>query len=375
MVVAGNVSGITGPFTGSFSAGPQAVVAAFDAVDAYGGICGRKLDLLVLDDGQDPSRNAADIADLIARPVFAFVGSTSDADDGGVQAMVKAGIPDVGFAINPNRSMSDVYWSASGSVGASNGGQAVYWDTLPRGLQTYHDFPTRLAVLSYNIPMSANAGSNYAHLFHHDGSTICYEDFSISPATASLEGDVIEMRKDNCNGVFTTLDVNGNAKLLQAMQQQNWHPGYTGGSFDTYTSAQITDAGVGAAQGFQAEIPFLPLTSSSPVIQQYESELRTYEPGRQPNGFGLEAWANAEMFIFALVAGGRNPTRAGIVRVFSSLDNWTTGGALSPVTPRLHSQAGKCDVELIVKGDGFFRAWPAHGLNCNSVLVPVGPAG
>lgn len=384
----GNVSGLTGPLTGTFGAGYEAVTAAFDAVNADGGICGRKLLLDVEDDGQDASRNAADIEDLIQKPVFAFAGSLSDADNGGVQEMVQANIPDVGFAINNNRSEAPTYWSdGGGSALYVINGTAYSSNTVMVAQKHFGQFPTRMAILSYSIPVSATAGEMYAKLYQQAGATICYTDFSISEATASLQGDVIQMQDNHCNGVYTTLDVVGNAKLLQAMQEQNFHPPFAGSTFDAYTPDQITDAGEAAAQGFQMSLPFLPLSSSNPVVKMYVSELATYEPGKVPSGFGLEDYADAQMIIYALDQLGHNPTRAGMVNIFNSLTNFSVDGAVAPDTPNqrapnfpapnsppLYGLAPSCYVEVEVKGNGFSRVWPSSGYFCGGAMVPVGPA-
>ncbi len=383
----GNVSGVTGPLTGTFGAGYEAVQAAFDGVNAAGGICGRKLDLLVENDNQDSSTNAADIANLIAHPVFAFAGSLSDADNGGVQEMVNAGVPDIGFALSPARSMAPVYWSlAGGSALYVRNGTAYSSDALMAGQKHFGQFPTRVALLSYNVPVSQQAGQMFEALYKYSGASICYSDFSLSVASASLQGDVIEMESNHCNGIYTTLDVVGNAKLLQAMQQQNFYPPFYGSTFDTYTPAQIVEAGQSAAQGFQTTLSFLPLNSSNPVVQLYVSELHRYEPGKQPSGFGLEDFIGAQMIIYALVKSGHNPTRASIVDVFRSINNWTVGGAVPPSTawsrapnfpgnqPPMYGLPAACSLEMVVKGNQFVRDWPAHGFYCGGGYVPIGPA-
>lgn len=367
----GNVSGLTGPLANSFTQGAQAVQALFSAINAHGGICGRKLSLLVEDDGQSASHNAADVQDLIPK-VLAFVGSTSDADNGGVPAMVHAGVPDIGFAINCNRSQSPVYWSPAGGSCYYVNGRPYYYNTMFNGLKAFGDFPKRMAFLAYNVPISAQAAQQFASMYQQSGGSVCYTDYSISPATASLAGDVIQMQNNHCDGVYTTLDVTGNAKLLQAMQQQQFHPLYAGTTFDGYTPSLISTAGEQASQGFQVGIPFPPFNGSNPIVRMYLNQLSAYEPGQQPSGFGFLAWAAAQMLVYALIKVGHNPTRQGITSVFNSLVNWNTGGALGPYTPRTRSVIN-CMINTVVKGTSFVRMWPSSGLYCNGQLVPVGP--
>ena len=365
----GNVSGLTGPLSGSFPQGSQAVEALFGAINAAGGICGRKLGLDVEDDQQNASTNASDVADLIPK-VLAFVGSTSDADNGGVPAMTQAGIPDVGFGINCDRSEEPVYWSpAGGSCNQPAAGGPYY---ISNGIYALAKsagyFPTKMAFLSYSIAISAQAAEQFEHVYQSMGGTVCYSDFAISPASASLESDVESMSQAGCNGVIDTMDVTGNAKLLQAMQQQSFVPPYVAATFDAYTPDLVSVAGQSAAQGMIVGLPFVPLDEPQTMVQLYQQQLATYEPGDSPSGFGFLAWEAAQMLVYALIQSGHNPTRASIVKAFDTLVGWTGGGALGAYTP---SGRGvyNCDVDVEVKGSGFVRKAPATGLYCGGQAV------
>ncbi len=361
----GNVSGLTGPLSGSFSQGAQGVQALFSAVNAAGGICGRKLALDAEDDKQNASTNASDVADLVPK-VLAFVGSTSDADNGGVPGMTQANVPDVGFAINCDRSESPVYWSpAGGSCNQPQGAGGPYYvsNSIFTLAKQGGYFPTKMAFLSYAIAISTQAAQQFEYVYKAMGGTVCYSDFAVSPATASLESDVVAMQQAGCNGSFDTMDVTGNVKLLQAMQQLSYRPPYVAATFDAYTPDMITKAGQSAAQGLIVGLPFVPLAESQPMVQLYQQQLATYEPGNLPSGFGFLAWEAAQMLMYALIQSGHSPTRASIVKIFSSLQNWTGGGALGGYTP---SGRGvyTCDVDVTVKGSSFVRKAPSSGIYC-----------
>lgn len=368
----GNVSGLSGPLSGSFPQGPQAVTALFDAVNAAGGICGRQLQLTTEDDGQNSSTNQTDVQNLINKPVFAFAGSTSDADNGGVPAMVQANTPDFGFAINCVRSESATYWSVdSGSCYQPPGSNTYYiGDGTPLLAQTSGYLPKKMAFLAYSIPISAQAAQEFAYMYQHTfGGNVCYTDYSISPVSASLESDVEQMQANGCQGVYTTLDITGNAKLLQAMQQQNVSMGYVGTTFDGYTPQQISTAGESAAQGLLVSLPFIPLNENQPMDNMYKQQLAQYIPNSQPSGFGFLAWLAGQMMIYAMLQAGRNPTRASLVAALNGLQNYTAGGAVGAHAPSNHGWA-TCQVDVTVKGTDFVRKAPAQGLFCGGTEVP-----
>jgi len=372
-ITVGNVSGLTGVVSDSFGQGSQAVSALFDAINRFGGICGRQLKVDVEDDQQSASTNAADVQYLIPK-VLAFVGSLSDGDNGGVPAMVAAGVPDIGPAINTDRSNSPVYWSATGGSLLVKDGQAYLYNTQLNGLKANGELPTSMAILSYDIPISAEAGQQFAALFQKFGVHICYTNYSIPPAPGATMGSVVQaMSSDNCGGVFTTMDIVGNADMLEDMYNLGFHPKLISTTYEGYTPDQITLAGQADSQGLQVGLNSVPLSDPNQAVQLYQSELATYEPGQKPSEFGLEAWADAQLFVYALIHGGRNPTRATLTSAMGSVTNWTVDGAFGPYTPSSRGES-LCSVNVVVQGTGFVRQWPSSGLYCTGQLVDVGPA-
>lgn len=372
-ITIGNVSGITGLVAGEFSPAVDAVSAAFQAVNHYGGVCGRKLILKVEDDQQSSANHEADIEYLIPK-VFAFVGSTSDGDNGGVTAMVKAHVPDIGRAANTNRSSAPNYWSADGGAVTVRHGTQFVDDTVVHTLRINHKLPKNMAFLSYGIPIAATIAKQFETLFSRSGVGVCYTNYSIPPAPgATMASVVAAMKSRNCGGIFTIMDVVGNGSMLRDMQSEDYHPELALTTQAAYSDDQVEVAGEEAAQGFSVFMPSAPLDENVPGINLFKQELQAYEPGKTPNEFGIESWGDAQLFIYSLLKAGRNPTRADLTHALGEVRDWTSNGAFGPYTPNEHAGT-PCYVLVHINGPHFERWLPKSGFDCKGKLVPVGKA-
>ena len=348
--------------------------ALFNSINRFGGICGRQLNLHIQDDQQSSSTNASDVQFLTPQ-VLAFVGSLSDGDNGGVPAMEAAGVPDMGPAINTNRSNSPVYWSATGGSVTVRNGQAFLYNTALNGAKQYGDLPKNVCVLSYSIAISAQAAQQFAALYQKFGVPVPYTNYNISPAPGATMGSVVSaMQQHGCDGVFTTMDIVGNAQMLEDMQADNYHPSNISTTYEGYTPQQISLAGQSAAQGLQVGL----------VVDPAGGDV---QPGHRPlhPGDGDLPAGPADHRIRPRILGRRPAVRLcpdqgrpqpdpGLAHQrLAGSHGLHHGGRLRSVYANART-GPLCNVNVVVRGSTFVRQSPPTGLYCNGQLIDVGAA-
>src|SRR5207248_9723099 len=81
----GLVAALTGPLPGQFDSAVEATDSFFRAINDAGGICGRKITLLIRDDNGNGQTDKDVATKLVTEDkIFAFVGSVSAPDDSGI---------------------------------------------------------------------------------------------------------------------------------------------------------------------------------------------------------------------------------------------------------------------------------------------------
>jgi len=368
---------------GQFRPAVDAVAAYLDMVNRErGGVCGRRIDFHVHNDGLNAQRYGENVRHLAEEDrVFAMLGNLSAADSGGCGFMdgqrPPDGVPDIGtFALSYCRSQDDGFYSPMGSLKPGIYGCCVDWEWLEErtGLTTP-------AVHYLDVEISRDQGLAVADALARTlglgGRDDVYRG-EHSAAQFSYAGDVQDMQDAGVDAVWSSMDLNGNVKLVRAMCQQEWYPKVVHVEISSYDPQFIERVGPDCvrSQHIWMRSPHLPFTSPNDEVRSYLDHLRNYCPGCRPSSFGLEGWLSAKLFVEVLEEVGPELTRRRFFEAMDAVRDWTGGGTIGPNTPS-RRLIYHCNVLVEVRPAGFFmeRGWGCGKFYASGDVTgpPVGP--
>ncbi|MFI8827948.1 ABC transporter substrate-binding protein [Streptomyces sp. NPDC053431] len=378
----GVITSATSPVGGETFTGPRdGARAYFDALNARGGLDGRRIEVVTCDDGGSGIGNNACVHKLVdERKVFALVATTA-LDYAGAPLVAKAGVPDIGG--QPLTPAYDTYPHLYGIYGSSapRTGRAPGWNgVLYGGTEVYRWFRTHLgartaAVVSYNQAASASYARLVSAGLRAEGYRVVEEqvDF-VLPNFRAVAAD---LRAQHVDVVFDAMDTHGNAQLCEAMEAsgvrvaakvtnvQNWSasvprdyaasPGCRAALYVTGASRNYDDRDVPAVREFRAAM-------GNRALSQWQ----------------LEGWAAAMWFTDAAkwCLGRPGGLTQGCVEEFvGRAQPYTARGLLLPVRfVRLAEppRAVRTCLSVARWRDG--RGWVTQGdMNTNCATVPQLP--
>ncbi|MFJ8666984.1 ABC transporter substrate-binding protein [Streptomyces sp. NPDC093600] len=375
----GIISSATSPVGGDAFTGPRDGARAwFEALNARGGLNGRRVEVVTCDDGGSGVGNNACVHRLVReREVFALVATTA-LEYAGAPQVAKAGVPDIGGqpltpAYDTYPHLYGIYGSSAPRTGASPGwGGVLYGGTeVYRWFRSEHGARTA-AVVAYNQAASAAYARLVAAGLRAEGYRVVHEQVDF--ALPNFRAVAADLKAQGADLVFDALDTHGNARLCEAMDAvgvrvtakvtnvQNWSsavprdyaksPVCRQALFVTGSSRNYEDTGHPAVRDFRAAM------GDRPLLSQWQ----------------LEGWAAAMWFTDAArscLAGG-GLTRACVEDFVNRPEPYTARGLLLPVRFEKLAEPPKTRHTCLSVArwrDG--RGWVTQGdMNTNCATVP-----
>jgi ABC-type branched-subunit amino acid transport system substrate-binding protein len=349
-----NIASISGVAPGLTQSAQEATVAFADYVNSLGGVYGRYLKVVSYDDGNDSGQNYSD-ASQACKSAFALVGSASGFDDGTANAVSSCGIPDIA---------AEVSTAAAGNTadifGASPG-NAHYWPLGPAEYlkSRYPDAVTHAAMIYLNVPATSTQASHEMAAYRSVGFKYVYTA-AVSPTEPNYAPYVLAMQQAGVQYVTEYSDDYSAERLLQAMQQQNWHPQVVDWFAEEYTPSFVQQVGSFA----DGDLVLMATSayeeaSSNPGMQLFETWMNRVAPGYTHDIFAEFAWSAGMAFLQALRNAGPRLTRAGLIAEMRKIGNWT-GGGLTPPEGIGTKTPSNCFSYFKIENGGFTRVYPAQ---------------
>ncbi len=325
-IVLANASDISGPVPGIFESsqqGMRAYLAFFNSTNPDG-ICGRKLEALLLDSRADAGADQQAYARACADS-FAAVGSQSAFDSGGAGEAQKCGLPDLrAYSLSTDRTNCTTCYAA----------YAVRPGLVPNAMPQYWVDKEPDAVKSVGmIYINAGAAPENAEAFRAAWEKNGWDikvfqgmdtsEFNYTPYVQQMKDAGVEF-------VNYTGPYQNTVKLQQAMQQAGFEPEIFMQDATIHDDRYVEQAGDLADGVYVYSQTALFDDYSIPEMELYRSWLAQIDPDATPNTYGVYAWSATRLFVELAVSLGGDLTRQTLLEALTKVEGWTSNGIHVP---------------------------------------------
>lgn len=322
------ISTRTGPISADFDGLVPGLEAYFKALDAKGGVNGRKitlaynLDTAGLSTQFDAATHTAidqDHAFAVAVSSFWFKPTY----------FVATCTPTYGYNITGN-------WTGAPNLFGATGSTQTYKTIDPAVAYLIDKSKARsIGVLAYNISTSNDVCKAAITRLKAAGYHVAFTDVKLPPINANVTPDVQRMQQAGVDFVLSCMTVTGNVSLARAVQQyglhvkQLWFDGADQAVVAKYHSLM---------QGVYFNVQHVPIAAAEqyparyPGLVAYLAAMKKYEPSFVGTELAVQGWESAALLAAGIKAAGSNLTQAGLVTATNHLENFTAGGLIQPVS-------------------------------------------
>jgi ABC-type branched-subunit amino acid transport system substrate-binding protein len=355
-----NVSDISGPVPGIFESAQEATRAYVAYFNSANDICGRKLEVELLDSRADAGADQQAYTKACDE-AFAAVGSMSAFDSGGAGPAASCGLPDIRSTTTTpeRRDCSTCFAAQAVDPGLVNGAMPRYFAS------EYKDAVEHAAVLYINAGAAAVNAQSFRNAYGRAGWNVEYFQ-GIDVSEFNYAPFVQQMKDKGIRIVTYTGPYQNTVKLLDAMRQQGFEPDAFVQDSTIYDENFVEQAGDNGDGVFAWSSTELFDDYSIKEMQLYRAWLDQVKPGAVPNYFGLYAWSAARLFVQEAVALGGKLSRASMVAALKGVRNWTGNGLHVPqqVGTKVTSNCGS----VISLNDGKWSQVSPGNFMCGPLL-------
>lgn len=319
----------------------------FDHINSQGGVNGRKIKLLTLDDGYEPDRATANTKQLIDKDdvfaLFGYVGTPTSL--AALKVSNPAGVPFVG-AFTGAEALRTPFNRLIFNVRAS------YNDETEKIVEQFTSLNVKRIAVFYQNDAYGNAGLTGVE------KAMAKRDLKLV-ATATVErnsSDVAAAVKTliaaKPDMVVMVTTYKSTAAFINAMRAAGSAAQFYTVSFVGSRALANELGAAGAGVGISQVVPF-PWSRTLPVVRDYQKLLAASGSGRDVSFTSLEGYIAARIFVEGLRRAGKEPSRDKFISAMENLRNFDAGGFTVNFAPGNHN--GSTFVELtIIRKDGSF---------------------
>lgn len=324
--------------------------AAFDEVNRKGGVHGRKINLVSVDDGYEPSKAIVATRKLIEEDkVFALIGAVGTPTSTATQPIAHAAkVPFIGaftgagFLRNPK--LDNVI-----NIRASYDAETEAWVKHLK-----EDLGISKIAIFYQDDAYGRAGlSGFKKAMDKRGMQIVAEG-TYERNTTAIKTALLALRKAAPEAVVMVGAYKPSAEFIKLSRKIEFNPVFVNISF-VGASALAKELGPDGNGVIVSQVVPFPWDSSLKVIADYHAAIKAKDAKAEPEFVSLEGYLVGRLAIAALDKAGPDPTRAGLLRVIKDTGKFNIGGLEMTFGPEDNEGLDKVFM-TVIQSDGTFKA-------------------
>jgi branched-chain amino acid transport system substrate-binding protein len=321
------------------------IQAAFDEINARGGVHGRKLKLISRDDGYEPERAIAETKKLIDEDkVFALIGPVGTPTSAAAQPIATAAhVPFIGpftgagFLRNPK--LENVI-----NVRASYAAETEAWIK-----HLTQDLKFRRIAIFYQDDAFGRAGLDGVKAAMDKRGLELAEEATYERNTVAVKTALLTLRRVAPEAVVMVGAYKPCAELIKLAHKLQFNPVFVNISF-VGASALAKELGRDGKGVVVSQVVPFPWDASLKVVADYQAAIKA-----PPDFVSLEGYLVGRLAIAALEKIGGAPTRAGLLKTIKETGTFDIGGLTMTFGPTKNE--GLDQVFLtVIQADGSFKA-------------------
>jgi ABC-type branched-subunit amino acid transport system substrate-binding protein len=324
--------------------------AAFEEANRSGGVHGRKLKLISVDDGYEPDKSIAATKRLIEQDkVFALIGPVGTPTAAAAQPIATAAkVPFIGaftgasFLRNPK--LENVI-----NIRASYDAETEAW---VRHLT--EDLKIKKIAIFYQDDAFGRAGlSGFKQAMDKRGMEIAAEG-TFERNTVAVKSALLALKRAEPEAVVMVGPYKPCAEFIKLARKVDFNPVFVNISFVGAVALAKELGADGNGVVVSQVVPF-PWDASLKAVADYNAAIKAADPQAQPEFVSLEGYLVGRLAIAALEKAGQDVTREALLKTIKETGRFDIGGLMMTFGPDDNEGLDKVFM-TVIQPDGSFKA-------------------
>ena len=358
--------GQTYPYSGpasQFSTGAKAALAYFKMINDRGGVSGRKISLVSLDDAYSPPKTVEQTRKLVeGEGVLAIFNSLGTATNLAVQKYLNGKkVPQLFVATGATR-VNDpkAYPWTIGWLPSYRSEAIIYAKYIAANVSD-----AKIAILYQNDDLGKDYLAGFREGLGADADRLIVKQISYETTEPTIQSQIVQLRASGANVFLDVATPKFAAQAIRRAGELGWKPLHILTNVSNSVAGVLQPAGLEHAVGLVSaryqKDPADPEWRDDPGMKQYMSFMAEYFPQGDPKDlFNVYGYTAAQVLVHVIQECGDDLTRANLMRIATNLDAvrfpMLIPGVTATTTPTNYTAIGQMQ---LIRFDG--QSWRGFG--------------